>query len=193
MSIHVNIYIEQVKGGRKGFGGRPLAGPTAASVQAVSQERRLSENKERPDGPRRNERHTGPLKGINTIFDSDLGARRLELTEDHIQSVLLVRRARASVLGEHLFSDPAWDILLELYAASLAGRSVTLSELARVTETPVSIATRWVQALEQSGNVSVDRDPEGSPFLVYVKLSAEGVSRMQRLADHWGSAFVSIA
>ena len=36
------------------------------------------------------------------------------LTEDHIVSILGVRRARADILGQSLFSDPAWDILLEL-------------------------------------------------------------------------------
>ena len=132
-----------------------------------------------PDEAHRNERDTGeegPPDGPRTFF-GDQGGRRLRLTEDHIQSVLLVRRARASVLGKNLFSDPAWDMLLELYAASLAGRSVTLSELARVTETPTSVAARWAQALEESGNISVDRD--ASPFQVSVKLTAEGVSRMQ--------------
>ena len=151
----------------------------------------MPENKDK-----RSEPHSGgerPREGFRTIFEGVQGARRIELTEDHIQSVLLVRRARASILGRDLFSDPAWDMLLELYAASLAGRRVTLFELARVTETPARIAARWVQALEQSGNISVDRDGKGKPFQVYVKLSAEGASRMQRLADQWGSAFVSIA
>ena len=154
----------------------------------------MSENGDRrPDRSGRDRVHGGLSEEVRGIFDGDQSGRSLLLTEDHIQSVLLVRRARASVLGENLFSDPAWDMLLELYGAHLAGRSVTLSELARVTETPARIATRWVQALEQSGNISVDRDAKGSPFQVYVKLSAEGVSRMQRLADQWGSAFVSIA
>ena len=155
----------------------------------------MSDNKDGDDRSRRNERDLGeerPSEKIRSIFDSDQGVRHLELTEDHIQSVLLVRRARASVLGENLFSDPAWDILLELYAAFLAGRRVTLSELARVTGTPARITARWIQALEQSGNISVDRNQE-SPFLIYVELSDEGAARMQRLADQWGSAFVSIA
>ena len=152
----------------------------------------MSDKKDGLEGSHRNERDTGdegPPDGARTLFNNH-GGRSLQLTEDHIQSVLLVRRARASVLGKDLFSDPAWDMLLELYAASLSGRRVTLPELARVTETPTSVAARWIQALEQSGNVTVDRG--GSPFLVYVSLSAEGVSRMQRLANHWGSAFVSI-
>lgn len=154
------------------------------------------ENEDRPDGTRPGAHATpdgGPPEGLRTIFGSPQDVRRLELTEDHIQSLLLVRRARTSVFGNNLFSDPAWDILLELYGAFLAKRRVTLSELARVTETPARIAARWIQALEQSGNISVDRSDQESPFLVYVKLSDEGAARMQRLADQWGSAFVSIA
>ena len=156
----------------------------------------MSDHKDKRFGPaeERDSAHETSSAGFRNLFQADQGgARRIHLTEDHVQSVLLVRRARASVLGNNLFSDPAWDMLLELYAAHLGERRVTLAELARVTETPVRIAARWVEALVQSGNISVDRGDQASPFLVYVKLSDEGVARMQRLADQWGSAFVSIA
>jgi hypothetical protein len=88
-----------------------------------------------------------PLAQLNALlFRKTLRTQRL--TEDHIRSVLAVRRARGGVLGENLFSEPAWDILLELYAAELGGRSMTLSDLARATDTPASVVTRWQAALD---------------------------------------------
>ena len=115
----------------------------------------------------------------------------LRLTEDHILSVLLVRRARGNVLGENLFSEPAWDILLELYAAKLGGRSMTLSELARAIDTPASVAARWQAALEDHG-LTRSIVELADPCCIHISLTAEGSSKMEHLADHWGSAFVSI-
>lgn len=113
------------------------------------------------------------------------------LTEDHIRSVLLVRRARGAVLGENLFSEPAWDALLELYAGELGGRSMTLSDLARATDTPVSVMARWQAALENHRLTRSTVCPE-DPSRVTVSLTAEGSSKMAHLANHWGAAFVSI-
>lgn len=115
----------------------------------------------------------------------------LRLTEDHILSVLLVRRARGAVLGKSLFSEPAWDILLELYAAKLGGRSMTLSDLARAIDTPESVAARWQAALEDHGLTRSTVDP-ANPCRIHISLTAEGSSKMEHLANHWGSAFVSI-
>jgi DNA-binding MarR family transcriptional regulator len=108
------------------------------------------------------------------------------LTEDHIMSVLLVRRARREVLGENLFSDPAWDILLELYGAKLGDRHVTGSELARAIEAPQSTTTRWIAALQDRG--LIERAANGTS----VKLSAQGASQMEQLAGKWASAFLAI-
>jgi hypothetical protein len=85
------------------------------------------------------------------------GGDPLTLTEDHIQSVLSVRRARARIFGENLFSDPAWDMILELYAANLSGRSLPLRELAVTTETPVSTTARWASILEEIGLIETTK------------------------------------
>jgi DNA-binding MarR family transcriptional regulator len=117
--------------------------------------------------------------------------RRLSLTEDHILSVLLVRRARSAILGEQLFSDPAWDILLELYAARLGDREVSLEDVARSIDTPESTTKRWVKALEERGLVSSKRGSAEDDG-VRISLTEQGADKIGDLADHWGTAFVSI-
>lgn len=140
------------------------------------------------DSPRRQQ---NPFEQLKALLLRKIRRRPLRLTEDHILSVILVRRARGSVLGEDLFSDPAWDILLELYAAKLGERTMTASELAQATETPGSTTRRWIAALEQRGLVGSTVDPL-EPGRVCISLTAEGTSRMEHLANHWGSAFISI-
>lgn len=132
-----------------------------------------------------------PLQQLESLLVGKNHRQLSKLTEDHILSLLAVRRARRTVLGEDLFSDPAWDILLELYAAKLGGRSMSLSGLARAIETPPSTTGRWIAALEDHRLVSSSIDPT-DPGRVQVKLTTEGASKMAHLADHWGSAFVSI-
>lgn len=119
-------------------------------------------------------------------------SRRLRLTEDHVLSIIFARRARSAVFGEGLFSDPAWDILLELSAARLGRRKTLLPELARATHTPLSTTKRWIAALRDRGLVSVTTNLS-DPNWVQVELTEEAASKMERFGDQWGSAFVSIS
>ena len=130
------------------------------------------------------------LDGLKTMLsEGHLG--QFQINEDHILSLLLARRARDDLLGKDLFSDPAWDLLLELYAAKLAGRAMTLHELVLATETPPSTAARWLSALNERGLTTSAADPADQGRIL-VSLSAEGLSKLDRLAHRWGSAFLSI-
>ena len=130
------------------------------------------------------------LDDLKTMLSDGL-QRQLEITEDHIQSLLLARRARDELLGKDLFSDPAWDLLLELYSAELGARAVSLDELALAIEAPPSTAARWLSALDERGLTESTADP-AVPGRILVRLTSEGLSRLDRLARRWGSAFVSI-
>jgi hypothetical protein len=79
------------------------------------------------------------------------------LMEDQIKSILDIRRQRSAIFGEGLFSDPAWDILLELLAARLGSRKTTLSSLERIA--PKSVIGRWIAVLEERGLVACDFNP----------------------------------
>lgn len=112
------------------------------------------------------------------------------LTEEHVTSILLVRRARRDALGNDIFSDPAWDIILELYGAWLGGRRCTPTELAVSIETPLSTTTRWLIALNQRGLIEAfDKNDKHAP----VSLTNEGASKMEQLGNRWASAFLAIA
>jgi DNA-binding MarR family transcriptional regulator len=114
----------------------------------------------------------------------------LKLTEDHVLSVLFVRRARSRIFGEHLFSDPAWDIILELFAARLGGKGLSLSELVVAVGSPASTTTRWVAILTHRGLVETKATATTSGPIV--ELTTAGGAKMEQLAGQWASAFVSI-
>jgi DNA-binding MarR family transcriptional regulator len=114
-----------------------------------------------------------------------------EATEDHILSILAVRRGREAALGRELFSDPAWDILLELYAANLGQRRMALPDLARSIDVPESTTSRWITALANRRLV-VSSNDANDPSRLWIELTSAGAAAMKRLVDHWESAFRSI-
>lgn len=64
------------------------------------------------------------------------------------------RRDRRELLGEFgILSDPAWDILLELYISDATGSQIYASLIGSETGIPQSTALRWLAVLEKSGLV----------------------------------------
>lgn len=98
--------------------------------------------------------------------------------EDHIASVLRFRRARAELFGETLFVNPAWDILLQLFAAKLSDRQIRLADLA--VSAPGSTLARWASALEEQGLISCHLDGLNAENL-RIELSSAGAAKMASL------------
>jgi DNA-binding MarR family transcriptional regulator len=90
----------------------------------------------------------------------DAGAPGAPATPDAIARVLLdTRRARREALGANLFSDPAWDMLLALFAAAERGEALSVSQLCAASSVAQTTALRWVDSLEAAGLVSRGLDP----------------------------------
>jgi DNA-binding MarR family transcriptional regulator len=104
----------------------------------------------------------------------------------------MARRGRDAVLGPNLFSEPAWDALLELYAAKLGNRRISLSELSRAINIPPSTTMRWITVLEGRGLITVSTSDTGGSGPVWIDLTKDGASKIKQLTDHWGAAFLSI-
>lgn len=80
------------------------------------------------------------------------------VAERQIRQVQAVRRARASYFKPDLFADPAWDILLELYAGELAQRRVSVSKASIAAGVPATTALRWIHKLEQDNLIDRELD-----------------------------------
>lgn len=68
-----------------------------------------------------------------------------------VRAHVRTRRLRARLLPGDLFGEPAWDILLDLYAAALEGRAVTVAEACIASAVPATAASRWLGKLAESG------------------------------------------
>jgi DNA-binding MarR family transcriptional regulator len=80
-------------------------------------------------------------------------------TELEVRAVQALRRKRGAFFDPALFADPAWDILLELYAAELGQQRVTVSNLCKAVAAPATTALRWIDALERRGIIRRTGDP----------------------------------
>jgi DNA-binding MarR family transcriptional regulator len=141
--------------------------------------------------PQKKQDRRSPIEQLRLLLSRSEPRRLHSISEDHLLSILAMRRARDDILGPGLFSDPAWDILLELYASELGGRRPSLSEIARAIDTPESTTARWIVELERRGLVTTADDP-ANPLRVCATLSADGRSRMKQLTDSWTCGFMSI-
>lgn len=99
---------------------------------------------------------------------------------------LMARRMREEVIGADLFSDPAWDILLDLYAARDRGDRVQSTSIASMAGVPASTGRRWAKRLVDRGLLERERDRRDQR-LTFVRLTAKGEEIMSafmvRLAD----------
>ena len=82
-----------------------------------------------------------------------------EVVYSLVTDILRYRRLRDKVLGSELFGEPAWDILLELFAAEASGKKLSVSGACYASGVPSSTALRWIVRLEKEGLIERVDDP----------------------------------
>ena len=75
-----------------------------------------------------------------------------------IRAVIRARRLRERFFGPGLLEDPAWDILLDLFAARLEDRKVSVSSLCIAAAVPSTTGLRWIARLTEVGLLT--REPD---------------------------------
>lgn len=99
------------------------------------------------------------------------------MTEQSVRALLRLRRNRDRFFSAQLFADPAWDMLLELYACELGQQRISISSLCLGSAVPATTALRWITTLEQEKLVERRPDPtDGRRF--FIQLTREGRGAM---------------
>ncbi len=73
--------------------------------------------------------------------------------------VVAGRKQRDRYFDPMLFSNPAWDILLNLFVAGAEGRQVTVLDSCSAAPVPQGVALRWLGYLKQEEMVIETSDP----------------------------------
>lgn len=76
-----------------------------------------------------------------------------------IRKVIRGRRLRDQFFADGLFEDPAWDMLLDLYAAELEGAQVSVSSLCIAAAVAPTTALRWIARMTEADLFVRQPDP----------------------------------
>jgi DNA-binding MarR family transcriptional regulator len=87
------------------------------------------------------------------------------------------RLRRGLFFKESLFSDPAWDILIDLFIAEAEGTRRAVSAVGLTANIPSTTALRWINVLEREGLIEREDDVRDGRR-VFISLTDQGISAM---------------
>lgn len=106
----------------------------------------------------------------------DLDTERADATE--LARIVKARRLRGRHFDPTLFADPAWDMLLDLMVARIAGKPVAVSSLCIAAAVPATTALRWIRMLTDAGLFVRHADPNDGRR-VFIDLSEDAAAAMR--------------
>ena len=123
----------------------------------------------------------GRRGGLRSPTDdyADAAAGEAPVTAKAVRAVIAERRLRERFFDPDLFGEPAWDMLLDLYAARLEHTRVSVSSLCIAATVPSTTALRWLRTLTENGLVRRHADPQDRRrvFIELAETTANGMDR----------------
>lgn len=104
-------------------------------------------------------------------------ANEAAVTPQEIRQAIRSRRLRSQFFDEGLFEDPAWDMLLDLFAADLERAQVSVSSLCIAAAVAPTTALRWIAKMTEAGLFLRHPDPfdRRRAFMALSEKSLEGM------------------
>jgi anthranilate/para-aminobenzoate synthase component I len=112
-------------------------------------------------------------------LDYGLPAEPVQVAAADVRKAIRARRLRSRPFPDVLFEDPAWDMLLDLYAAHLERAQVSVSSLCIASAVPPSTALRWISKMTEDGLFVREPDPFDRRR-AFMALSEAVLDRMNR-------------
>jgi DNA-binding MarR family transcriptional regulator len=108
-----------------------------------------------------------------------------------VRRIIAARADRRKFFADDLFADPAWDILLELYALKCEHRRTSVSKLCIAAGIPTTTALRWLEKLHKEGLIEREPDPLDARR-VWVAISDQGAEAMERYLSEVAESRLSL-
>lgn len=97
---------------------------------------------------------------------------QIEVPSGAVAWIIKARAQRTRYLNTDLFSDPAWDILLDLLRAEINHERVSVSSLCIAAKAPTTTALRYIKSMADRGLITRRADPRDARR-VFVELAPE--------------------
>jgi DNA-binding MarR family transcriptional regulator len=96
--------------------------------------------------------------------------------------IITTRDLRDRTLPGMRFTDPAWDILLDLFIATRRGQALTVSDVGLASRVPHTTALRWVDYLIDKGALESEPDSNDKRRRL-IRLTPDYLARMEGLLE----------
>ncbi len=132
-----------------------------------------------------------PFAALQPLAEAPIGfaarSTQTQLPEPTISAAQLremikMRRMRDQYFDNSLFADPAWDILLDLLAARLEGKKVSVSSLCIAAAVPPTTALRWLTGMTENGLLERHQDTSDARR-VFIALSDDSTAKLTAYFD----------
>jgi len=100
-----------------------------------------------------------PMPHAGSTTPSQVPRDQPPLSARDVRGAIRARRLRDQYFGMELFEDPAWDILLDLFAAELERAQVSVSSLCIAASVAPTTALRWIAKMTDAGLLTRVPDP----------------------------------
>ncbi|MEP9375401.1 response regulator [Aquabacter sp. CN5-332] len=97
---------------------------------------------------------------------------------NYLRALVAARADRDAIFQSGLFSDPAWDMLLDLAVAEATARAISVTSLCIASGAPTTTALRRIEDMKEAGLLDRIPDPQDRRR-VLVHLTPEGRKRME--------------
>lgn len=98
--------------------------------------------------------------------------------------LLKERRRRDEVFHGNLFGEPAWDMLLDLFASAEEGKNVSVSSLCVAAAVPATTGLRHMNYLLDSGWI-LRKPDQFDARRVHIELSLGARQELKQLLESW--------
>ena len=122
------------------------------------------------DGPRGGEAEAGPTNVVRAFAAPPVAASL-------VRAICAIRQERSNFIPGKLLGEPAWDLLLRLYAAELDQERMSITKLTRRSGIAATTVLRCIATLAQAGLVRRSDDPMDARR-VCVALTLSGVEAL---------------
>lgn len=123
--------------------------------------------------------HALPATVSDQRSEYGLPAEPVQVAAADVRKAIRARRLRSRPFPDVLFEDPAWDMLLDLYAAHLERAQVSVSSLCIASAVAPSTALRWIGRMTEDGLFVREPDPFDRRR-AFMALSEAALDRMNR-------------
>lgn len=158
--------------------GQPSAIPLETLGPVFTPRAERGKTRSSPDESNRSTTVARDLGEHNDVKSMDDAARN-EFLRNRITALIATRRARSNYFESALFSDPCWDMLLDLMKERLTGREVSVSSLCIAAGVPQTTGLRRIDDLVRAGLLVRREDPKDRRR-VFVDLADTAIERLNR-------------